>query len=196
MTKENDGKAARKRAAKKLFIIAVVMLVLTVSFLCLSFQVSSNNNKINRQGRFGIPMMEDHMSRRLGRQQHSHNHPRRHDNGGGDVPEAFDETGMDPHEVAVRFREDLYHQFETKDEIALLEDILEARIHLVEIVGIEEEVVRAPKHSYNGVYGRFCRLNFAVHKENPSSGEYSNQNLTDGDNRFVVAYVVAYDLLN
>jgi hypothetical protein len=186
MTKENDGKAARKRAVKKLLVVAVTVLVLTVSLLCLFVQVDNNNynnNNGQQQQRFGIAMMNGQMPRRLGHQQHSHQQRRhRHhqgDGGGGDVPEALDETGMDPHEVAVRFRQDLYNQFDTKDEIALLEDVLEARIHLVEIVGIEEEVLRAPQHSYNGVYGRFCRLNFDVHKENPSSGTYILQKKQD-----------------
>jgi hypothetical protein len=175
MTKENDGKAARKRAVKKCIVVAVSTLSLTVSFLCLLFQVNShNNNNNNGHDRYGFPMMNGQLPRRLGRQkqlsQHRH---RRHRDSDGNIPEIFDETGLDPHEVALRFREDLYHQFETKDEIALLDDVLEARIHLIAIIGIEEEVVRAPKHTYNGVYGSFCRLNFAVHKENPSSGTYS-----------------------
>lgn len=172
MTKENNGKAARRRAVKRLAFCAVTVLVLTVLFVCI-FQRADNNN--GGQQRIGIPM-NGQMPRRLGLagHQHSHRHHSSHIHHSGNAPEAFDETGMDPHDVAVRFRQELFEQLETKDEIALLKDVLEAKLNLVEIVGIEEEVVRSPKNSYNGVYGRFCRLNFAVHKENPSNGESTN----------------------
>jgi hypothetical protein len=165
MAKENNGKAARRRTAKRLLALCGCSLVLVITLM--GFRGNSGNNINNGSVQFGFPM-NGQMPRRLGgpgHRRHRSSHQQKH------PTEPFDESGMDPHDVAVRFRQDLYDQFESKDEIALLEDVLEARIHLVEIMGLEEEVVRSPKNSYHGVYGSFCRLNFAVHKENPSSGK-------------------------
>lgn len=169
MTKENNGKAARRRATKKFVLVAMCALLLTGAVL-LCFRGSGGIDRL----RFGIPMNGE-LPRRLGLggNNNKHRHSRRRHHSKGEVPPAFDETGMDPHDVAERYRQELMDQFDgAQDEIALLEDVVEARIHLVEIVGLEEEIIRAPKSSYAGVYGRFCRLNFAVHKENPSSGTF------------------------
>lgn len=163
MTKGNNGKAARRRAMKQLLCLSLSILTFTVVFLCFG----SNNAQEK------VTSVDGHTPpRRLGnrnnkQKQHSHHHYR----GTGVAGTMFDETGKDPHEVAVRFRSDLLAQAETKDEAAFLEDILEGRLHLVDIIGVEQELERAPLHSYAGVYGKFCRLNFAIHKANPSSGK-------------------------
>ena len=50
------------------------------------------------------------------------------------------------------------------------EFILRGKLNLVELRTKHGELADAPEDSYDGVYGVFCRLNFAVHKEDPSSG--------------------------
>lgn len=47
--------------------------------------------------------------------------------------------------------------------------ILQGKLNLVEIRTKYNELADADEDSYDGVYGVFCRLNFAVHKEDPSS---------------------------
>jgi hypothetical protein len=169
MTKGNDGKAARQRAMKQLVCASSSILVFTVLLLCRR----GGSNDYSIRNKPIVSSMDGHDPRRLGRTRQVHHNSRQRPSGSGGegAPEIFDETGMDPHEVAVRFRRDLLRQAESKDEIRLLEDVLEGKLHLINIMGVEEELVRSSENSYAGVYGRFCRLNFAVHKENPSSGK-------------------------
>ncbi len=78
---------------------------------------------------------------------------------------------MNSHERAVQYRRYLIDQFESpEEEVELLDDVLNGKLHLIELEMVTEEMERAPEDSYAGVYGSFCRLNFAVHKANPSSG--------------------------
>lgn len=55
------------------------------------------------------------------------------------------------------------------DDQASLDLILSASIHLVAVTADPSEL-KASAQSYSGVYGEFCALNFAVHKEDPSAG--------------------------
>ena len=68
----------------------------------------------------------------------------------------------------------MHDQFLDKDEAQVLEMILSAEIHLVDLHVEQEEVMRSPPNSYAGVYGSFCQLDFSIHKKDPSSGEYQN----------------------
>jgi hypothetical protein len=70
------------------------------------------------------------------------------------------------------WREDIHDQFLDKEESEVLEMILSAEIHLVDLHVDQEEVRRSPPNSYAGVYGSFCQLDFSIHKKDPSSGEY------------------------
>jgi hypothetical protein len=72
------------------------------------------------------------------------------------------------------WREEMRDQFLDKDESEVLEMILSAEIHLVDLHVDQGEVVRSPPNSYEGVYGSFCQLDFSIHKKDPSSGEYKN----------------------
>ena len=78
----------------------------------------------------------------------------------------------DPRKQA--WREEMHDQFLDKDESQVLEMILSAEIHLVDLHVEQEEVIRSPPNSYAGVYGSFCQLDFSIHKKDPSSGEYQN----------------------
>jgi hypothetical protein len=58
--------------------------------------------------------------------------------------------------------------------------ILEASLHLVDLEVDYEELAYSPSDAYAGIYGRFCPLNFAAHKKNPTAGTttqvcYGNQ---------------------
>lgn len=75
------------------------------------------------------------------------------------------------------WREDMHDQFLDKDESQVLEMILSAEIHLVDLHVDQDEVMRSPPNSYAGVYGSFCQLDFSIHKKDPSSGEYQNYSL-------------------
>ena len=55
-----------------------------------------------------------------------------------------------------------------KHEVAEL--IMQGKLNLVDIRPKHGELADAPEDTYDGIYGTFCRLNFAVHKEDPSSG--------------------------
>lgn len=57
-----------------------------------------------------------------------------------------------------------------KHEVAEL--IMRGKLNLVELHTKHGELADAPEETYDGIYGTFCRLNFAVHKEDPSSGTY------------------------
>ena len=61
------------------------------------------------------------------------------------------------------------------------EFILSGKLNLIDIRVNRNEMARAPAGSYNGVYGTFCRLNFAAHKADPSGGMCSGHLLLLGD---------------
>lgn len=152
MAKGNDGKGARRRATKQLLFVAGCVLVFVVGFLCLSDRQGEAD--ASRDGR-GLRDSKRRQDRR----------PRR-GRGAADADE-----GIDPHEREVRYRRYLIDQFESpEEELELLEEVLNGKLHLIDIEVVEKELERAPKGSYAGVYGNFCRVNFAVHKANPSIG--------------------------
>lgn len=68
------------------------------------------------------------------------------------------------------------NRFSTKRVRALLpenkkeyEPILSAKLNLVDIDTDRRKLRGAPEDSYDGVYGTFCKINWKVHKEDPSS---------------------------
>ena len=72
---------------------------------------------------------------------------------------------------AREFRKELEHSYANEhDEGQRLQQILEAKIHLVDLEVVEEELMQAHPSTYAGVYGHFCQLNFAAHKKDPSAG--------------------------
>jgi len=50
--------------------------------------------------------------------------------------------------------------------------IFAGKLHLVDLHSKRSELADAATDSYDGVYGIFCRLNFQVHKDDPSSGTF------------------------
>lgn len=53
-----------------------------------------------------------------------------------------------------------------------MEQVVAAAIHLIDIEVDKGELRRSSSDSYDGIYGVFCKLNFAAHKQDPSSGTY------------------------
>ena len=76
---------------------------------------------------------------------------------------------------ASEFRNDLRNQFKEKHEGQILEEILSGYLHLVDVQVVEEELLSAPPNSYAGVYGTFCRLDWSMHKKDPSAGAYCTE---------------------
>ena len=58
------------------------------------------------------------------------------------------------------------------DESQILEMILSAEIHLIDLNSKPNEMMKAPSNSYAGVYGTFCKLDFDLHKRDPSSSKF------------------------
>lgn len=79
-------------------------------------------------------------------------------------------------EEAAEFRRNLHLQFRAdgqRDEDDVLQDIIDAKLHLVDLKIIDEELEAAPRNSYAGIYGSFCKLNWEMHKRDPSAGTSS-----------------------
>ena len=73
---------------------------------------------------------------------------------------------------AREFRKKMAHSYANEhDEAEMLEQILQAKIHLVDLEVVEDELLQSHPSTYAGVYGHFCQLNFAAHKKDPSSGK-------------------------
>ena len=68
------------------------------------------------------------------------------------------------------FRNDLRNQFKQRHEGEILEEILSGHLHLIDLQVVEEELLSAPPNSYAGIYGVFCRLDWSLHKKDPSRG--------------------------
>jgi hypothetical protein len=188
MTKGNDGKAARRRAVKQMLGLAGCALVFTIIFVTTNSGKTTTTTKsasrhndepfsMSHHGGHGGRQHHHQQRRYLGRHhQHDHHQHATGKDGKDDDDDKSSTEGdinnMDPHDIAVRYRHDLIQQFESEEEIKYLEDILNAKIHLMDVYAVQEELERSPANSYSGVYGSFCKLNFQAHKDNPSSGTY------------------------
>jgi hypothetical protein len=155
--KENNGRAARRRLQRQLCIIIAVFAVLIVVLTILGVGndgrvvpvTRENLDHIRRQSaefirnrKHGGPL-----SSKANNQQQQH----RLDPKGGSAAAEFDEI---------------------VDEAEIMERILTARYNLVDLHIVESEVRSAPSHTYAGVYGTFCELDFSQHKRDPSSGTF------------------------
>lgn len=71
-----------------------------------------------------------------------------------------------------QFRHALHKQFSgsnKNDEAQVLQDVLAAKLQLIDLTVVEEELLRAPANSYAGVYGKFCKIDWTVRKKDPSA---------------------------
>ena len=150
--KENDGKAARRKLTNRLLKIIGFFFVLIIIFSFLGLGGKRKRNlREPRMSRFGekVGKFRDAMRER-----------------------ATDKVRDAVREKAADFRLGMRQQFSEKDEGKILERVLSGHLHLVELETVEEELLSAPPNSYAGVYGKFCRIDWSLHKKDPSSGEH------------------------
>lgn len=82
---------------------------------------------------------------------------------------AFLDMGFrSPHEPQHPFQLDTAPLITNEKQVE--EMILSAQLHLVDLEVDYEELAYSPSETYAGIYGRFCPLNFAAHKKNPTEG--------------------------
>jgi hypothetical protein len=76
------------------------------------------------------------------------------------------EASQATQDQAKELQSGLSNQFARKYEGELLElVVLNAKIHLIDLTVVEEELLRAPPNSYFGVYGSLCKLDWKLHKQ-------------------------------
>jgi hypothetical protein len=151
--KENNGRAARRRLQRQLCIIIAVFALLIVVLTILG---------VGNDGRV-VPVTRENLEQ-IRRQSAEFIRNRKH---GGPLSKANQQQRhrLDPNSGAEEFDE-------VVDEAEIMERILTARYNLVDLHIVESEVRSAPSHTYAGVYGTFCELDFAQHKRDPSSGTF------------------------
>ena len=138
--KENDGRGARRQRSRKLATFGSATLL----FLITMWLMSPKGQTHREKGRA--------MASRLRKK-------------------SLPLMNAASQKLARQFRKDLETQYDDSvDEAELLQRALEAKIHLVDLHVVEEELLAAPSKSYAGVYGEFCRLNWKIHKDDPSGG--------------------------
>ena len=57
----------------------------------------------------------------------------------------------------------------TSDTDALLQEIVQAKLHLVDIRTDTASLATSSGSDYQGMYGAFCRLDWSIHKQDPSA---------------------------
>jgi hypothetical protein len=78
-------------------------------------------------------------------------------------------------------QQELGHRDWSQDDLVGLDLIISASIHLIDIQ-VEESEQQVDEelfdndHTYAGVYGTFCELDFSLQKQDPSAGTYSSSN--------------------
>jgi hypothetical protein len=143
MAKGNDGRASRKKITWQLLWVFGGFLCLIIVLSLLGGGSNNNNNNSNNQLRdTPVSRAREHLGRLR--------------NAGA--------------EEALENRNDLKDQFSEKSEGELLESVLSGHLHLVDLHVVQEEMSRAPSNSYAGIYGMFCRLDWSLHKKDPSAG--------------------------
>lgn len=152
--KENDGRGARRKLVKK-FALILCGCLLVVLAVVVFHRAAGGGGHGPRSG------SGNHRPRSL-----LHHLDGRDGGGGGggrNRPRHLSSAGGD---TATNNKWDA-------DE-DLLEAIVKARVHLVDIVVDRDEQAMqggngGDEDSYSGVYGKFCRLDWDVHKADPSS---------------------------
>lgn len=131
-----------------------VLVLLGSLWLCVTLWGSSSRNNRTDASAYaeGLNAAARHLKKRKAflphhQQQQQHRTHRASDNGGG---------GDDSSSFSL--------------SEANLHRILNAQVHLIELRVHSDEVERNKRSqtSYSGVYGTFCRLNWSLHKSNPS----------------------------
>ena len=145
--KENNGRAARKKFTRKLSTVLCVFLGAMGILLALEHQFTSRNNNNNNNN--GAYEMEDGMPKK--KRMSLWNKLRK---GGKQKAKSM----LKLSEAATVHR--------TSQEF---NRILLADLNLIDLEVDNRELRNAAEDSYDGVYGIFCKLNFQVHKDDPSA---------------------------
>jgi hypothetical protein len=141
--KENNGKGARRKVTRQLAIV-IFAFILLIAFL--TFFGSGGARRGSK--------LRTEANRWAQR---------------GDTKQKLARNQGEPEQ----WQEKMRNQFDFLSEPQVLELILSAEIHLVDLHVNKEQLLRAPTNSYAGVYGNFCKLDFAPHKQDPSTGMYN-----------------------
>jgi hypothetical protein len=160
--KGNHGRGARRKQTRRILIIVGGGFVVLVIGLMLVLGVGGGGGDSNRRSLSQPAASENGNNKNL-----------------RDTPWSKTQNQLTrirdaAQEQASQFRKDLLDQFARKDEGEILDMVLQAKIHLVDLHIVEEELLRAPSNHYAGVYGSFCKLDWNLHKQDPSAGTCSN----------------------
>lgn len=139
--KENNGRGARRKMARRVVVIVTVSLLSVVIFLAIGPSNSSSNH---------------HSSKR--RQQLSQ-HLRSLANRAAEVVPMYrtkkDKSGE--------------RSSDSDSDQHVLNDIVQGKLHLIDIRTDVSALSTSHNSEYSGVYGSFCRLNWSIHKKDPSA---------------------------
>jgi hypothetical protein len=151
--KGNSGRGARRKVGRQLLWLCGGCLGLVVVLMVLGRGTGSDGSKQLRENQ--------QRQRPFGRIRQA----------AQGAAQSLREASRAAQDQAKEFRSGLSDQFDRKDEGEILELVLNAEIHLVDLNVVEEELLRAPPNSYAGVYGSFCKLDWKLHKKDPSGGK-------------------------
>ena len=156
MTKENNGRAARRLLIQRLSIVLASFLVclgcLHILGIGKAAAAANNNRRGGGHNDKHIPhdiLKDRSMVRRNGFARNTKEHHSSHNTNGPDIVHVTFDTSESTTTTA--------------DEIQLL--LLNAQVHLVDIVSTDTD---SPV-TQNQIFGDFCTLNFAAHKKDPSA---------------------------
>ena len=187
MAKGNDGSAARRRTMRKLLTAVAIALVVT---LVIVFNNGEHNQKDypihdqRRQKRRNLP--GGHGSgghEQLDDDVHSHKRGDESGDKDDDSTESGDDHDLDDdggdggskrrwkaeYGLAAQYRKELIGRKNTENRAEVLEGILNGSVNLVDLEGVRPS---SSSGSYVGVEGLFCKLDFALHKNDPSNRKY------------------------
>lgn len=161
--KGNNGKAARRRHNQHILSTLGGMfgMLTLLTFLCYVMEIGPWDHYAYYDNAATAGQQQQQQLRRHRR------------NGGGHGPLEY-LGGAGKPQSSREFRKSLSDQFQVgeKSEEEVLRQVLAAELQLITLVFMEEEIIHAPKNSYDGVYGKFCKLDWTHRKRDPSAGTF------------------------
>ncbi|GKY96347.1 hypothetical protein MPSEU_000594400 [Mayamaea pseudoterrestris] len=142
--KENNGRAARRKTMHRIGWIAVAFLVV----LIILFKPFGGGSKA-----------EEHRQRRQELAQRLRKF----------ASEAVNANPIHAMQQKLGSHDSSGTNAWKSDTEEVLEQIVQARLHLVDIRSDTSSLSTAAKGDYSGVYGSFCRLDWSIHKQDPSA---------------------------
>lgn len=157
MAKGNDGSAARRRTMKKLFVASAVSLIV----VCLV--VFYTEDKGGTKASMGEP--HHHRRRHPGHHETVSKYINGNDEKGKDKNDDDDKDGQT---LSEKYRRELIQELGQSGSKTDLDKILNGSLNLVDLSS-NYKLRPSQDGSYEGVIGKFCRLDFSLHKKDPSS---------------------------